>query len=325
MCEWLHRKYLIMKPWIPKFLIQYMKLIVFHVRLFFYNKEVRRRKRYSIFEYKQLAEDMPLITQEYGYNAFYGLADIVKRSMNLPLDRPFDGIIEHGLYIYQDDTHEMVDHKDVVYVMGLFRQAFLQKTFPEKRIYSIGPFIQYAESFHSEAWIQKKKKELGKTLLVFPSHSSHHVTMSFDIDAFIDKIEEIRSQYTFQSVLVCLYWKDILMHLDERFLGHGYRFVTAGHIYDPCFLHRLKSIFLLADVAMGNTIGTNIGYSIACGVPYYLQDITVTHTGEDVKERNIKELDLWKEGQSCLSIYREDISPETVAFVEKYWGKWKRG
>lgn len=322
MYGWFHQRYLIMKPWIPPILIKWMKEILFPLRFFLYNREIEKRKRYSVFDYQQLAEDMPLLTREYGCNAFYGLADIIKQAMGLPPDEPVDGIIEHGLCIPQDSTVEMVDHKKNVYVMGIFRQKFLQKMFPEKKIYSIGPYIQYVDSFYSESWIQNKKRELGKTLLVFPSHSTHYSTMDFDVGLLIDEIEKVRLHNGFQSVLVCLYWKDILQHLDKRFAGHGYKFVTAGHIHDPYFLFRLKSIFLLADVAMGNTVGTNIGYSIACGVPYYLQDIPVRYTGEDVHEWDERQLDLWHEARACLCFYREDIPGDVAAFIVKYWGEW---
>lgn len=324
MYEWIHQIYLRMKPWIPNRLIKHIKDIVFHVRLFLYNREVERRKKYSVFDYKQLAEDMPLITREFGHNAFYGLADIIKSAIHLPHDKPFDGVIEHGLYIPQDDIPEMLDKKNEIYVVGRVRQEFLQRTFPEKKIHSIGPYIQYVDSFHSETWIQSQKKKLGKTLVVFPSHSTHYFIMDFDVNFLVDEIEKIRLQHEFQSVLICLYWKDILLHMDERFSGRGYKFVTAGHIYDPYFLSRLKSIFFLADVAMGNALGTNIGYSIACGVPYYLYSIAVGYTGDNFDELYDTQLDLWREAAAYFSIYQEDISPEAAAFVEKYWGEWRK-
>ena len=119
-----------------------------------------------------------------------------------------------------------------------------------------------------------------------------------------------------------MYWKDILLHLDSPFSAKGYKIVTAGHIYDPQFLCRLKSIFLLADVAMGNALGTNIGYSIAMGVPYYFYDMPVQYRGEHVDESN-KEMVAFKALiQKYLGEYRENITPEIQAFIEAYWGSW---
>ena len=322
MYDWLHPIYLRIKPWLPTCLINAVKKIYFQVSLRIYKREVEKRKRYSVFDYVQLAEDMSLVTREYGYNAFYGTADMIKYIRQLPLDQPLDGIVEHGFCLPPDDISEVDKPKKTIYVMGSVRQKFLQKRFPDKKIYSVGPYIQYMAPFHSATWIQTHKKQMGKTLLVFPSHSTHHVSMEFCVDSLLDEIERIRKKYDFQTVLVCLYWKDILLHLDSPFSAKGYKIVTAGHIYDPQFLCRLKSIFLLADVAMGNALGTNIGYSIAMGVPYYFYDMPVQYRGEHVDESN-KEMVAFKALiQKYLGEYRENITPEIQAFIEAYWGSW---
>lgn len=316
----LHRIYLMIKPCLPALFINVIKEIYFHVSLYRYKREVNKRTVYSVFDYKQLAADMPLVTREYGYNAFYGTADIVKNAMRLPLNKPLDGIVEHGFCFPPDDISEVDKPKQTIYVMGKVRQKFLQNRFPDKDIYSIGPYIQYVAPFQSAEWIKAQRKKLGKTLLVFPSHSTHHVSMDFGVDLLIEEIEKIRKGHGFKTVLVCLYWKDILLQLDNLFSSKGYRIVTAGHIYDPNFLARLKSIFLLSDVAMGNSLGTNIGYSISLGIPYYFYDLPAQYVGEHADESNPEMVRLKDLIQTYLGSYRENITPEAKTFITEHWG-----
>lgn len=310
------------KKFFPKWLKRTIKNIIFPIAVCRYELEVKRREKYSVFDYKQLAADMSLVTQEYGYNAFYGIANVVKEKFHLPKRQPINGIVEHGFALPPDDISE-IDHPfDTVYVMGKIRQEYLQKRFPEKKIYSIGPYIQYVKSFQTIEWIEKQRKRFGKTLLVFPSHSTHHVNMTFNKTQFFSEVERIRVRYSFSTVLVCLYWKDILLHLDDALMSREYQIVTAGHIYDPNFLLRLKSIFLLADIAMGNSIGTHIGYAIACDVPYYFYDSPPKYSGENVDYSDEQMILLRKQFLKFFGDYRENITSEARDFVEEYWGSW---
>lgn len=314
--------YLLLKKILPDFIKKAIKNVVFFIASYGYKREIEKRTKYSVFDYQQLAADMPLVTREYGYNAFYGIANIIKEQLDLPQGQPFEGIIEHGFCLPPDDVSEIDHPLQTVFVMGEVRQRYLQQRFPEKKIYSIGPYIQYVRSFHSDSWITEERNRLGKTLLVFPSHSTHHATMTFDIDGFFSEVERVRVEYHFSTVLVCLYWKDILLHLDRDILSRGYQIVTAGHIYDPNFLLRLRSIFLLADVAMGNSIGTHIGYSIACDIPYYFYDCPAEYTGDSVNYSDENILILKELFRKFLGDYRESIIPEARNFIEEYWGRW---
>lgn len=310
------------KHFFPRWLKKAIKKFVFFISSYRYTIEIRRREKYSVFDYKQLAVDMPLVTREYGYNAFYGIAGIIKEKFHLPQGQPFNGIIEHGFCLPPDDVSEIELPFKNVYVMGKIRQEYLQKQFPEKKIYSIGPYIQYVNSFQSIEWIDEQRKRLGKTLLVFPSHSTHHVRMTFNKTQFFSEVEHIRIRYKFATVLVCLYWKDILLHFDEALMPSGYQVVTAGHIYDPNFLLRLKTIFLLADVAMGNSIGTHIGYAIACDVPYYFYDTPPEYSGENVDYSDEKIILLKQQFLKFFGVYRENITSEAREFIEEHWGSW---
>ena len=75
----------------------------------------------------------------------------------------------------------------------------------------------------------------------------------------------------------------------ETYLEHGFECVTAGHIYDPFFLSRLKSIIDLATITTSNEIGTHIGYCIFMGKPHYFYNSSVEYksTSETILKKRL--------------------------------------
>ena len=100
-------------------------------------------------------------------------------------------------------------------------------------------------------------------------------------------------------------------------------------MFDKNFLRRLKSIILLADVAIGNDIGTHLGYCIAVGRPYYLylklpDYVDFDNNGDFLEFNNDFFKQLLNRGVECFGCYKEYISDDDIKFVEEYWGKWKK-
>lgn len=313
------------KKILPKFIVSLLKNFIFTIKLYLYNKEIKKREKYSIFNYKELAKDMELVTKEYGYNSFYGLADIVKKVEGLPLNKPLDAAIEHGA-IFGLWVNEIDKKKNVIYAFGEWRKKYLQKKFPEKTIYCISPYIQYVDYNMDIKELNKLKEKFGKTLLVFPDHSTHHINITFDFKSFIDEIERVRIRYNFKTVLVCIYWKDILNKMHKKFEVHDYKICTAGHIYDTNFLKRLKSIIYLSDVVMGNNLGTYIGYSLFLGKPFYYYPIDTVETsfdgnGESVDNARMK--NVYDIVSKNFAKYKEYITKDDIKFVEDFWGNKK--
>ena len=318
----------VLKLILPLKIQKYIKKKILFLNLLRYNLEIKKRAKYDIFEYRKLSADMNLYTKEYGYNSFYGLADIVKKILGISQKEILSGAIEHGIVIGNGLTE--VDTKpDIIYAFGIRRKLFLEQMFKEKHIYSLGPYIQYVDSMYSPKELKTIKARLGKTLLVFHSHSTPHIRAQFEVNEFIQEIDRIKNTKNFQSVLVCMYWKDILNGLDEKFLKAGYKICTAGHMFDKNFLRRLKSIILLADVAIGNDIGTHLGYCIAVGRPYYLylklpDYVDFDNNGDFLEFNNDFFKQLLNRGVECFGCYKEYISDDDIKFVEEYWAKWKK-
>ncbi len=98
----------------------------------------------------------------------------------------------------------------------------------------------YANHYLNAEKRQTEKPRVGKNLLVFPAHSIHYNITHFNIDKHCDKIKELGKG--FDSIRICLYWKDMLRGFDKAYSKHGFECITAGHIFDPMFLPRLKTI-----------------------------------------------------------------------------------
>lgn len=292
-----------------------------------YEREMDKRKKLDIFDYLELARDMRLYTEGHFSNAWYGHDRAIRNYLNLPMDAHIDGTIEHGPTF--DDFICEVDVSDAystIFVQGARKRDALRKNpqYKEKTIVSVEPYIVYARSFYSSERIEAIKKAQGKTLLVFVGHSIPKIDVEFDIDEFIREIERIKEKHCFQSVMICLYWNDIMLGKDKKFKERGYILVTAGHPHDYLFLDRLKSIILIADVTMSNEMGSHVVYCLALGKAHYyfsqLTDYTVLdRKGIDFND-NFKKIDGIQEVGRQLSVFRETMNSGDIQIFKKYWG-----
>lgn len=309
----------IFELFMPLLLVKLVKKFMFFLRQKSYDAEIKRRLHCSIFDVDVLAKDMNLVTLEYGFNSFYGLSKIINRAIGNT--GVVDGAIEHGISCAgKIDSYSV--GKDVVYTMSESRKNFIESVLYGKKCVAVGPYIKYANSILSKDEIIAQKKKLGKTLLLFPAHSTHHVNASFNVDVFIEEVERVRKKYNYDTVLVCIYWKDHLRGLSQKYAAKKYLLCTAGHIYDSHFMNRLRTIIELSDVAMSNDIGTNMGYCITLGKPYYLYYVETRYEEHQVKY----DINNYYEGLLDAAIknfgeYKEYISEENKKFIEQYWGK----
>lgn len=271
-----------------------------------------------------LAADRELTTGElYEPNDYYGHAALLKQYAGVAPEYRIKASIEHGPtltdYVWEKDVAAPLP---AVLFPASYRQPILQKLTP-KALFAVGPFISYAEPHVSADILRREKSRLGKTLVVFPYHSTHWLTAHLDVPAFCRQIDEAARE--FDSVLVCLYWKDIQLGRDEAFRTHGFECTTAGHMYDPLFLPRLRSILALASVTASNQMGTHVGYSIALGVPHWFistgrlqldnpHNVTFDPGVNHAPPPHVQEL---------IDVFTErvpGITPRQRTLVDRYWG-----
>lgn len=228
-------------------------------------------------ELYDLCRDRPLLTGElHEPNDFYGLATVLKAYCSIPNQYQLKAALEHaptlGDFVWGPDLNACIPS---IFCFSPERFKLIRKK-SLKSLFAIGSPIQYAQGILSQAEVRREKARLGNNLLVFPLHSTHHNQVQYDIHKYCKRIRELATNYN--SVRICMYWKDVLSGTAEIYQSYGFECTSAGHMFDPDFLPRLRSMIEIADQATGPEGGTSVGYCIALGVPFFL-----THTQSSYK------------------------------------------
>ena len=177
--------------------------------------------------------------------------------------------VQHG-YVFEICNWERskLDLRNLVWSKQLVEMFHEHTANPD--IYAIGAPFFYAKSLLGAEQLKVEKQRLGRNLLAFPMHSETHVDTNYNPNNFLSILAEERKH--FDTVRVCMYWKDVQRGIHKVFEEAGYECVCNGHLYDPNFLRRQKALFELADATISNGVGSHIGYSIYMGKPHWLID-----------------------------------------------------
>lgn len=236
-----------------------------------YNNEVIKRSKLPLTEISSLSKSIqlfsPFTNEAHIPNDWYSHAKHFKNYMHLPQSYQFKFIIEHGSYLTPEISPVETNPKfSIIITTNKYRAKLLKeyKEFP----FSIGPFIHYVPHFYPREKIEAEKKRLGKNILLFPGHSVTRHIQKFNNRWFIQNVKRIAKD--FDTIRICLYWVDIQMGLHKYYKDLGFECVTAGHILDPMFLPRIKSLIEIADLTISNDISTHIGLSIYLNKPHIL-------------------------------------------------------
>jgi hypothetical protein len=288
---------------------------------------IKPRSKLKVTDVQKLSRHIPLplyffITPEINKsNDWYGNATVFKKYAGFDQDYVIKAVVEHSLsfskIIFDQDllcpypsmiTYRKERASEIEHISG-------------KKTYSVGPYIHYASDFLSKSENIKEKKRLGKNLLVFPVHSSVGLKNDYNLRYFCDEIAKIAKN--FDTVRVCLYWRDMLYGVDEIYRSYGYECVTAGDIFDPLFLPRLKSIINNATITMSNSVGTHLGYCILLNKPHFLIKQNIKILGD---KDTISEMESKADQQSFYAIekafgkYTEVITKAQRKLIASKWG-----
>ncbi|MCB0317360.1 MAG: class I SAM-dependent methyltransferase [Bdellovibrionales bacterium] len=285
----------------------------------------------SIEEIEELSRDRsePVSSEIHTGNIWYGHAKAIKSFCDLPSDYPIKAVIEHGPKFGSSvEAWETNSPLPAMFVYGNFRYKALAPA-TNKALFTIGSMLSYTEHYLNKQDLREEKKRLGKSLLVFPTHGTHHIDHKFDLNSYCNDLFELSKN--FDSVQVCMYWREITRGWHKNFLDKGFEVVTAGHMYDENFLSRLKSIIEPATLVTSNKMGTHFGYCIQMNKPFYFlsnQKIEFEKSPEGNSEVFAKwaswgdvhqfqeNLELI-EASSCL---QDQISSRQQELANKYWG-----
>lgn len=283
----------------------------------------------DIFEISNIStKNKDYIHEKYFFNINYGISQNLNRYSGYK--KPIDACIEHGVYFgnYVNKEETILSGLPAVITFSDVRRNWI-RAYTSKPVITIGPYIHYTEEFYSTEKFNIEKERLGKTLLVFPTHSIDDVDVAYDIEMFIKEIKKVQVESNVKSVLCCLYWKDILNGLGKEYLKENFYVVTAGYRNDKHFLSKLKSIISLSDITMSNDLGTHLGYCVYLGKPHYIFEQHKKYYGkqqsvykETNKTLNYKETYQLEKNEivNLFNSYSNSITESQYAICNKYWG-----
>lgn len=282
-----------------------------------------RKASDSIFDYREIIAGKRsfYLRENYRANGFYGIGMAIKRYSGY--NKKINACIEHGMYWgdYCLEFEAKNSGLNGILTFGEGRYDVLKNS-ADVPIHMIGPYIYYAENLLNEEQINKIKKAWGKVLLVFPTHSVENFQEDFDVPLFLKWIDEFKQIHHFNTVVVCIYYKDILLGRDEEYIKKGYKVVTAGYLYDPHFLDRLNTFIEISDFAVSNSVGTHLCYCVAKEKGYVIfdQEITLNAYVKDAIIEYPKDSTgkLIKELKILFSQYHEKPTKEQVKIIN-YW------
>ena len=201
-------------------------------------------------------------------NRMYGIKRSLFGARHRELTVP---AIEHGLFlgdfVIPADTIET--GAPAVATFGSYRKRVIQAR-QDVPVFEVGPYIHYAQPHVGFEQLLAMKEKLGRTLLVYISHSTWDAQIERAADPF-SWIEEYAAE--FESVIVSVFWWDLEREFVRDLLAKGYHVTSCGLMHDRNFLARQKTVLMLADFAIGDGVGTHSGYCLHEGVPYRFVDV----------------------------------------------------
>lgn len=281
--------------------------------------------KYDIFDYKKIIEERPDCDFEYtAYNGFYGLSYVMKRYTG------YKGLL-YPIFIHNStiDMPHMGEFGVCPNEIGLVcseRLAEIIEKNTDKTVLAIGPTIMYAKSVLTEEETVKIKKKLGKTLLILPSHSIEDYSCKSNVDNFLEYAEYIKSKFHFNTVLVCLYFYDIVIGEDEYYTSKGYQVVSTGHRNSRDFLDMQRTLYEICDgvISQGYTTGLSYGFCMGKPISIFNDDITYYKTGKpDEKQIPMNSLENQK-FNNLFAEYEDTLTDEQKDYAEFLWNVSKK-
>ena len=295
-----------------------------------YQKENCRRSLLDFQEIDSLSQPIPEewvkacavdMHEALYYGALPALFDYA--GLSLCMMPPKNLGVQHG-YVFEIRNWEKakLEKRNLVWSKKLVDMYHEHTSNPD--VYAIGAAFFYANSLLDKEQLEIEKKRLGHNLLAFPMHSQGNVDTNYDPNKFLNVLIDERKR--FDTVRVCMYWKDILRGSHKVFLDAGFEVVCNGHIFDLNFLRRQKTLFELADSTISNGVGSHIGYSLFMGKPHWLIDdeyeYVDTKNGGDAKDMtDVAQRDNFQRVKTAfLDNFDYYITQIQRDVIDEFWG-----
>lgn len=238
--------------------------------------------------------------------------------------------IEHGIsWLDKEMPSDALPYTHCIVSQGPYRHRSIRRQARVIPHYIIGPFIHYAKSYFDNTKLQQMKECWKKTLLVFPAHTYELGTSDYSREEYVSKLFT-KVKDTFDTIVVSAYWNDVDDPMVSLFKERGALIVSSGLREDPNFLPRLKSLLLLADATTGNTLGTNIGYSLYLKKPFFYfdghsgvkyEDFSSGQRSNSIENKHMANLISEAEGAFCCLKPTAHQLTLQKQFYNRFWGQ----
>lgn len=267
-----------------------------------------------------------LAKEVYRGNVFYGAGKCLREYCGA--SKPLKACIEHGVHFGNYVNEAELDSSELpaLVTFGSERLKHIHDV-SEVPVCMIGPYIAYARGYLCDEDVKAARIMLGRTMLVFPSHSIEFVDKVFEVEEFMAEIIRIKNLFKIKTVLVSIYYRDLLDGAADPYEDAGFIVVTSGYREDEEFLSRQRSFIELSDLTISNSVGTHVGYCVYLGKPHYIYNQSCSQFGAtkaDEIEFDNSFAEVAKkekaEVQAAFSNCEERITEEQMRVCEKYWG-----
>ncbi len=272
----------------------------------------------NIFDYYKVMEKRPYWEETFLSNDLYGISYCLKRYTGY--SKMIQCAIEHGMPHTFDNKFELVDNQARILLVASDERKRTLRDYTQKQVIPFGPIIAYSEPLLSDNIIKDIKNNLGKTLLIYPMHSIEDYHFQDTAASFISYVEDIKQRYSFDTVLVSMYFIDIQRGLHIRYLQKGWQIVCAGNRLNYDFMDCQRTIMELADTIVCQGYSSALGYAGYLKKKIIYKDMPLVYRHGDC----IDEIDMWGEYKekivALFSDYQDSLTDEQYSFLNYLYG-----
>lgn len=249
---------------------------------------------------------------QYGLKRYSGYCGIINAS------------IEHGPNLDSEEGGEYLEkNRPALIVQSNQRKKFIEKMNLGRPVFAVGSQIYYANSIFREYDLDIVKKNLGKTLLIYPLHDIEDFHYIQNVEKFIEFVKKIKGEHDYQTVLVSMYFVDIERGRHIRFQQEGWTILSAGRRTNYDFADMMKTIISMSDFAIFQAYTSAIGFCTYMGVPsmIYHQPFLFSENGKEELQTfmGIKD-SMMTSLESVFADYCEEITKEKYDFANYWFG-----
>ncbi len=285
-------------------------------------------KDFPIFREEMLATSFPensgtfTIKRAYSENTLYGYADSIMKYAGIdPNEILYLPLLLHGVpYVDDFDIDKFAFYNSFIF-QGNHDALRVKENYPNKKIYTVGPYIYYTMSNYNKEDFDSFKKQLGKTALIFLNHtaeqilnhSKKQIKASMQVNKKIDYILS-RTNKTYDTYIVCVYCQDVNQVSEKDMNEKNIMYVSAGYKLDNQFCSRIKTILELSDDIYFDGFSSSIGYAYIMKKNVYSLE-----ENKNVGDSRIPE-NRYKKFSRLFGIGNQMSDNERSEYIDKYWG-----